>query len=103
LLKATHQAPRNLVKTAAEFTQLTRIEGIGLILAQTLMRETGDISRCNTVGHDASYCRCVQGARYRNGKKKSNTPIKKGNKYWAWALIEAANFASRCNDTVKRY
>ncbi len=67
------------------------------------MLETGDISRFKKVGQYASYCRCVNGARYSNGKKKSNTNTKNGNKYLAWAFIEAANFAIRYNDTVKRY
>ena len=31
------------------------------------------------------------------------TNTKNGNKYLAWAFIEAANFAIRYNDTVKRY
>jgi transposase len=37
------------------------------------------------------------------GEKKSSTNTKNGNKYLAWAFIEAANFAIRYNDTVKRY
>ncbi|WP_310649936.1 transposase [Colwellia sp. MB02u-9] len=41
--------------------------------------------------------------RYSNGKKKSKTNTKNGNKYLAWAFIEAAHFAIRFNDTVKRY
>jgi len=86
-----------------EFINLTSIDGIGLILALTIMLETGDISRFQQVGHYASYCRCVSGARYSNGKKKSKTNTKNGNKYLAWAFVEAANFAIRYNDTVKRY
>jgi len=73
---------------------LTSIDGIGLILALTIMLETGDISRFDKVGHYASYCRCVNGARYSNGKKKSNTNTKNGNKYLAWAFIEAATMLS---------
>jgi len=86
-----------------EFINLTSIDGIGLILALTIMLETGDISRFQQVGHYASYCRCVSGSRYSNGKKKSKTNTKNGNKYLAWAFVEAANFAIRYNDTVKRY
>ena len=67
------------------------------------MLETGEISRFSKVGQYASYCRCVNGGRYSNGKKKSKTNTKNGNKYLAWAFIEAANFAIRYNDTVKRY
>jgi transposase len=91
------------LKLKPEFVQLTSIDGIGLILALTIMLETGDISRFEKVGQYASYCRCVAGARYSNGKKKSTTNSKNGNKYLAWAFIEAANYAIRYNDTVKRY
>ena len=91
------------LKLKDDFVQLTSIDGIGLILALTIMLETGDISRFNKVGQYASYCRCVNGARYSNGKKKAKTNTKNGNKYLAWAFIEAANFAIRYNDTVKRY
>lgn len=86
-----------------EFINLTSIDGIGLILALTIMLETGSISRFEKVGNYASYCRCVNGARFSNGKKKSKTNTKNGNKYLAWAFIEAANFAIRYSDTVKRY
>jgi transposase len=36
-------------------------------------------------------------------EKKANTNTKNGNKYLAWGFIEAANFAIRFNDVVKRY
>jgi transposase len=91
------------LKLAPEFIQLTSIDGIGLILALTIMLETGDIKRFSQVGNYSSYCRCISGARYSNGKKKGKTNSKNGNKYLAWAFIEAANFAIRYNDTVKRY
>ena len=91
------------LKLKKDFTLLTSIDGIGLILALTIMLETGDITRFKKVGQYASYCRCVNGARYSNGKKKAKTNTKNGNKYLAWAFIEAANFAIRYNDTVKRY
>ena len=91
------------LKLREEFVQLTSIDGIGLILGLTIMLETGDITRFNNVGNYASYCRCVSGARYSNGKKKGNSNTKNGNKYLAWAFVEAANFAIRYNETVKRY
>lgn len=86
-----------------EFVNLTSIDGIGLTLALTIMLETGEIARFQRVGQYASYCRCVSGARYSNGKRKSKTNSKNGNRYLAWAFVEAANFAIRYNDTVKRY
>jgi len=91
------------LKLKKEFINLTSIDGIGLILALTIMLETGDISRFSAVGNYASYCRCVNGARYSNGKKKGKTNTKNGNKYLAWAFIEAANFTIRYNETVKKY
>ena len=91
------------VKLTDDFQQLTSIDGIGNILALTIMLETGDIKRFNKVGNYASYCRCIGGARYSNGKKKGKTNSKNGNKYLAWAFVEAANFAIRYNKTVKSY
>jgi len=91
------------VKLAPEFQQLTSIDGIGDILALTIMLETGDMKRFEKVGDYASYCRCIKGAKYSNGKKKGNTNAKNGNRYLAWAYVEAANFAIRHNQTIKRY
>ena len=85
------------------FEQLTSIDGIGLILALTIMLETGDISRFDEVGDYASYCRCISGAKYSNGKKKGYTNSKNGNKFLSWAFTEAANFAIRYNETIKKY
>ena len=86
-----------------EFKQLTSIDGIGLILALTIMLETGDIRRFDKVGDFSSYCRCISGARFSNGKKKGTTNSKNGNRFLAWAFIEAANFAIRYNEQVKKY
>lgn len=102
-IKTIEKSLKQQLKLKPEFIHLTSIDGIGLILALTIMLETGDISRFHKVGQYASYCRCVNGARYSNGKKKSKTNTKNGNKYLAWAFVEAANFAIRYNDTVKRY
>jgi transposase len=102
-IKVIERSLKQQLKLKAEFINLTSIDGIGLILALTIMLETGDMSRFEKVGNYASYCRCVSGARYSNGKKKGSTNRKNGNKYLAWAFVEAANFAIRYNDTVKRY
>jgi transposase len=78
-----------------EFTKLQSIPGIGKILALTIMLEVGDIGRFATVGDYSSYCRCVESKRISNGKKKGENNKKNGNKYLAWAYVEAANFAKR--------
>jgi len=87
----------------AEFKQLLTVSGIGEILGLTIMLESGDMSRFPKVGNFSSYCRCVKSERLSNGKKKGEGNRKSGNKYLAWAFIEAANFAIRYNDKIKAF
>lgn len=77
--------------------------GIGRVLATTIVLETGPIHRFAQVGHFASYCRCVDSQRLSNGKKKGEGNTKNGNKYLAWAFVEAANFALRFCPEAKRF
>jgi len=91
------------IKLRPQFKPLLTVSGIGEILGLTIMLETGEIGRFAKVGNYASYCRCV-GSEYRsNGKRKGRGNTKNGNKYLAWASIEAANFAVRYNPQIKRY
>jgi transposase len=90
-------------KLRPAFTQLLSVSGIGDILALTIMLETGDIGRFATVGNYASYCRCVGSQKLSNGKRKGQGNTKNGNKYLAWAFVEAANFAVRYNGQIKHY
>jgi transposase len=82
---------------------LKSVPGIGQILATTIMLETGTVTRFAEVGHFSSYCRCVDSRRESNGKKKGEGNTKNGNKYLAWAFIEAANFALRFCPEAKRF
>ena len=59
------------------------------------MLEVGDIKRFSKVGNYSSYCRCVSSKKLSNGKKKGENNKKNGNKYLAWAYVEAAHFATR--------
>jgi transposase len=77
------------------FQCLLSVPGTGNILALTIMLEVGDISRFKQVGDYSSYCRCVRTQRISNGKNKGKGNTKNGNKYLAWAYIEAANYAKR--------
>ncbi len=86
-----------------EFQFLLGVPGIGKILALTIMLETGDISRFNKAGNFASYARCVQSKRMSNDKKKGENNRKNGNKYLAWAFVEAAHFSIRYSDTIKSF
>jgi transposase len=85
------------------FTKLLTVDGIGKILALTIMLETGDIKRFSSVGNYASYCRCVNSKKTSNDKKKGENNRKNGNQYLSWAYVEAANFAIRFNPIIKKY
>jgi transposase len=91
------------VKLKPEFELLKTTPGIGHTLSLAIMLETGDISRFPTVGDYASYCRCVGSKKISNRKKKGKGNIKNGNKYLAWAYVEAANFAVRYNAKIRSF
>ncbi len=91
------------IKLREEFSFLKTVPGIGQILALTIMLETGQIQRFPTVGDYASYCRCVGSQKLSNGKKKGSGNTKNGNKYLAWAFVEAANFAIRYEARIKSF
>ncbi len=86
-----------------EFKTLNSIPGIGKVLAATIMLETGTVRRFAEVGNFSSYCRCVDSKRVSNGKKKGSGNAKNGNKYLAWAFVEAAAFAIRFCPQAKRF
>ena len=85
------------------FQKLMSIDGVGKILALTIMLETGDIGRFKGVGDFVSYSRCVPSKKISNGKKKGEGNRKNGNKYLAWAFVEAANFCKRYNSEANRF
>ena len=91
------------VKLRPQFSFLKTVPGIGQILALTIMLETGDIRRFSSVGNFASYCRCVGSQKISNGKKKGKGNTKNGNKYLAWAFVEAAHFAIQFNSKIKSF
>lgn len=91
------------VEVKEGFKKLLQITGIGPIIALTIMLETGNISRFNKVGNYSSYCRCVNSKRLSNGKQKGQGNRKNGNKYLAWAYMEAANYSIRFNEKAKQF
>jgi len=91
------------VELKPEFQKLLKIPGIGIILALTIMLETGDILRFAKVGNYSSYCRCVNSKRMSNNKQKGTGNRKSGNKYLSWAFMEAANFSIRFNPNAKQF
>ena len=95
LLKAARLKP--------QFEKLLTVPGIGDVLALTIALETGDISRFSSVGEYSSYCRCVPACRISNAKTKGRGNRKNGNKYLAWAFIEAAHSAQRYCPPAKTF
>ena len=85
----------------ADYQALHTVPGIGKALALTIALESGDIARFADAGHFASYARTVDSRRESNGKKTGNA--KCGNRYLAWAFIEAAHFAVRYDETIRRW
>ncbi|NNK12616.1 MAG: IS110 family transposase [Desulfofustis sp.] len=101
---------REIEKTVKEKKKLRRsffglqtIPGVGLILALTIMLETGSICRFSKVGQYASYCRKVPSTWTSNNKKKGTGNTKNGNKYLAWAFSEAAEMSRRFNEPAKAF
>lgn len=87
----------------AEYRLLESVPGIGRILAPVILLETGPIERFSGVGNYSSYARCVESRYTSNGRKKGEGNTKNGNKYLAWAFIEAANFARRYHVPAQRF
>ena len=85
------------------FQLLETIIGVGKILALTIYLETGQITRFRKPGDYLSYSRCVGSSKFSNQKKKGEANRKKGNKYLAWAFIEAAIFALRWDPLARRF
>jgi transposase len=91
------------VKPRPQYGLLTSVPGIGQTLATVILLETGPIERFAEVGNFASYARCVDSVHTSNRRKKGEGNVKNGNKYLAWAFVEAANFAKRFCPEAKRF
>jgi transposase len=95
VLKSARQLPY--------YSKLKTLPGVGTILGLTITMEVGDIHRFADAGHFASYCRTVEAKRFSNDRKKGDNNSKCGNKYLAWAFVEAANFARRYDPQCRRW
>jgi transposase len=102
-IEILEKAVQDRVNLRPQFRFLKTVPGIGPILALTIMLETGEIERFAGVGNYASYCRCVGSQKISNGKRKGSGNTKNGNKYLAWAFVEAANFAIRFSSRIKSF
>jgi transposase len=96
-----HLAQR--VRLTPQYQVLTTAPGIANTLATVIMLEAGSVERFAAVGNFSSYARCVDSVRLSNGKKKGEGNRRNGNKYLAWAFIEAASMAKRWCPEAKRF
>jgi transposase len=81
---------------------LLTVDGIGPVIAWTILLESGDLSRFKSVGQFASYARCVDSKKISDEKKKGEGNVKNGNPYLAWAFFEAAHFAKPFLPSARR-
>ena len=88
------------LKLLPDYQRLKEIPGVGEILNLVIMLETGPIERFASAGNYTSYCRAVKSVKISNEKKKGENNRKCGNKYLAWAYVEAANFAIRYDPKI---
>jgi len=102
-IKQIEKAVEQRIKLRNGYERLTSVPGIGRILAMTIMLETGPIERFPGPGNYASYCRAVKSEHTSNDHKKGDGNRKCGNKYLAWAYIEAANFAARYSPELRAW
>ena len=102
-IKTLEKTVHRRLKHTPAYAQLQTVEGIGTILAQTIVLETGDIGRFSTVGNYASYCCCVGSTKISNGKRKGQGNVKNGHPYLEWASMEVAQFAIRFSPKVQRF
>lgn len=106
LEQSINKIEKAVLKSARElpcYSRLSTLPGIGRILGMTITMEVGDISRFKSDGDFASYCRTVEARRLSNSKQKARNNSKCGNKYLAWAFVEAANFARRFDENCQRW
>ena len=113
LLDAIHESDRlakkiekqvlSFVKPTDQYLRIVTLPGTGMALGMLIVLESGDFKRFPTAGDYASYCRAVKSARLSNEKKKGSNNSKNGNKYLAWAFIEAATFAARFNPRIQSW
>lgn len=102
-IKKIEREVKRTLELKEEFKCLLTLPGVGLILGLTIMLEVGDIKRFVKVGNYCSYCRCVKSERLSAGKKKDENNKRNGNRYLAWAYVEAANFAIRFSPEAQRF
>jgi transposase len=102
-INTLEQTVSKRLQSTPAYEQLLRVDGLGPILAQTIVLEPGDMGRFPLVGTYAAYCRGVKSTKVSNGKRTGQGNVKHGTPYLAWASMEAAQVAIRFNRRVQRF
>lgn len=102
-IRQIEKAVQPRAKLTDGYERLLGVPGIGRILAMTIRLETGPIGRFPGPGNYASYCRAVKTEHTSNERKKGAGNSKSGNRYLAWAFVEAANFAVRYSPELRAW
>ncbi|WP_136082240.1 transposase [Pontiella desulfatans] len=100
LAKKVEQQVLAVAKPTKQYRRAQQVPGIGVALGMLVALESGDFSRFKSAGDYASYCRAVKSECSSNGKKKGKNNAKNGNRYLAWAFVEAATYAARFNPRI---
>ena len=102
-IRRVERTVRARVELKPPYRHLLTLAGVGMILALTIMLESGPIDRFPKVGNYVSYCRKVPSTWLSNNKAKGKGNKKNGNKYLAWAYSEAAELARRYYPYARAY
>jgi hypothetical protein len=102
-IKGLEKEGKVQLKLLPDYHCLEQIPGIGEVLNLVILLETGPIERFAGAGNYVSYCRGVRAEKLSNQRKKDENNRQCGNKYLAWAWLEAANFALRYRPESKRW
>jgi transposase len=94
---------RLLATTDPMAMRLQRIPGVGPVLALLIRAEIGDLRRCPTPGHLASYAGLVPRVDASAGRYRFGRITRRGSPWLRWALVEAAMHAPRRHDPVGRW
>lgn len=95
-IKDYEKAIIDLVESIPEYQCLTNIPGVGLVYAAGMLAEIGQIERFDDQAKLAKYAG-LNWKRSQSGRRESeHTPLtKKGNRYFRYYLVEAANSVRR--------
>jgi transposase len=91
------------VKGAQECERLLRVPGVGKTLSIAMFYEIGEITRFPSAADFSSYCRVIPGVAQSGASVKRGRGSKQGNRYLKWAFSQAAVYAVRSNEKIRRF